>query len=84
MTTPLEVNDAQIAEWRHTGHPYKVIAAQIAEWALKQERGTPVPDNDYFAGDLRIMASKSTWTRAKALLADVALIYSNDGPYQVA
>ena len=34
MTTPLEVNDAQIAEWRHTGHPYKVIAAEIDRYAL--------------------------------------------------
>jgi hypothetical protein len=83
MTTPLEVNDAQIAEWRHTGHPYKVVAAQIAEWALKHDRGTALPGNDFFAGDLGIVASASTWKRAKAFLAAVGVLYSNDGPYLV-
>jgi hypothetical protein len=84
MTTPLEVNDAQIAEWRHTGHPYKIVAAEIAEWALKQDRGTALPGNDYFAGDLAIVASASTWTRAKTFLAAVGVLYSDDGLYQVA
>lgn len=84
MTTPLEVNDAQIAEWRGTNHPYKVVAAQIAEWVLKQPRGTELPGNDFFAGDLDIVASASTWKRAKALLAAIGVIYANDGPYLVA
>jgi hypothetical protein len=80
----VEVTDAQIAEWRNTGHPYKVIAAQIAEWALEQPRGTELPDNDHFAGDLAIVASAPTWKRAKAFLAAVGVLYVNDGPYLVA
>lgn len=74
MTTPVEVNDTQIAEWRGTNHPYKVIAAEIAEWALKQDRGTPLPGNDHFAGDLDIVASASTWKRAKPFLAAVGVL----------
>jgi hypothetical protein len=31
--TPVEVNDAQIADWRATNYPYKVVAAEIAAWA---------------------------------------------------
>jgi hypothetical protein len=83
MTTPVEVNDTQIAEWRHTGHPYKVVAAEIAEWAREQDRGTLVPGNDFFAGDLGIVASASTWNRAKTFLAAVGVLYTNDGPYLV-
>jgi hypothetical protein len=75
MTTPLEVNDTQIAEWRNTGHPYKVVAADIAEWALKQDRGTLMPGSDFFAGDLAIVASASTWKRAKTFLAAVVTRY---------
>jgi hypothetical protein len=83
MTTPVEVNDTQIAEWRHTGHPYKVVAAEIAKWAREQDRGTLVPGNDFFAGDLGIVASASTWNRAKTFLAAVGVLYTNDGPYLV-
>lgn len=78
--TPVEVNDTQIAEWRGTNPPYKVIAAAIAEWAIRQDRGTPVPGNDHFAGDLDIVASASTWKRAKTFLAAVGVLNSNDGP----
>jgi hypothetical protein len=80
----VEVNDTQIAEWRATRHPYKVIAAEIAEWALEQPHGTELPGNDHFAGDLPIVASATTWKRAKALLAAAGVLYTNDGPYQVA
>jgi hypothetical protein len=83
MTTPLEVNDTQIAEWRNTGHPYKVIAAAMAEWALTQERGTLLPDNGFFAGDLPIVASASVWKRSKAFLEAVGVLYRNEGPYLV-
>jgi hypothetical protein len=83
MTTPLEVNDAQIAQWRNTNHPYKVVAAQIAQWARGQDRGTELPGNDFFAGDLDIVASASTWKRAKTFLAAVGVLYTNDGPYLV-
>jgi hypothetical protein len=82
--TPLEVNDKQIAEWRGTGHPYKVIAAEIAEWALGQDRGTELPGNDFFAGDLDIVTSASTWKRAKVFLKAIGVLYTNDGPYLVA
>mgnify|MGYP001300224549 CR=1 FL=1 len=81
--TPTEINDTQLAEWRNTRHPYKVIAAQIAEWAIKQDRGTVLPENDFFAGDLGIVASAKTWRSAKTLLAAVGVLYRNDGPYQV-
>jgi hypothetical protein len=83
MTTPLEVNATQIAEWRNTGHPYKVIAAQIAAWALEQGRGTELPENGFFAGDVAIVASATTWNRAKKFLAAVGVLYQNDGPYLV-
>ena len=81
MTTPAEVNDAQITEWRNNGSPYQRIAAEIAEWALKQDRGTLVPDNDHFAGDLDFVASDKTWSRAKKFLAGIGVLYVNDGPY---
>jgi hypothetical protein len=84
MTTPVEVNDTQIAEWRHTGHPYKVVAAEIAKWAREQDRGTLVPGNDFFAGDLGIVASASTWKRVKVFLETAGVLYRGDGPYQVA
>ena len=83
MTTPVEVNDAQIAEWRHTGHPYKVIAAAMAEWARGQERGTLLPGNGFFAGDLDIVASASVWKRSRQFLAAVGVLYRNAGPYLV-
>jgi hypothetical protein len=48
-------------------------------------KGTPVPDNEYFAGNLPIVvASAATWKRARALLANTGVIYRNDGPYRVA
>jgi hypothetical protein len=81
--TPVEVSDAQIAEWRNTGHPYKVTAAAMAEWAREQERGTELPLNEHFAGDLPIVASASGWKRAKAFLEAVGVLYRNDGPYLV-
>jgi hypothetical protein len=81
--TPVEINDTQIAEWRATNHPYKVIAAEMAEWALTQERGTELPANDFFAGDLPIVASPSVWKRAKQFLKACGVLYRTDGPYLV-
>jgi hypothetical protein len=49
-----------------------------------QDRGTFLPGNEFFAGDIGIVASASTWKRAKVFLAAAGVIYSNDGPYQVA
>lgn len=79
----IEVNDTQVAEWRRTGHPYKVVAAEIAEWTLKQERGTVLPGDEFFAGDLPIVASTSTWKRAKTLLVTTGVIRATDRAYQV-
>jgi hypothetical protein len=83
MTTPAEVNNAQIAEWRATRYPYKRIAAAIAEWAITQERGTLLPGNEFFAGNLDFVASVGTWKNARAFLAATGVLYRNDGPYQV-
>lgn len=79
----VEVTSSQIAEWRGTRSPYKVVAAQIAEWALKQDRGTELPGNDFFAGDLDIVVSRSTWQRARTFLKTVGVL-QGDGPYRVA
>lgn len=56
----------------------------MAEWALRQDFGTVLPDNEFFAGDLDIAVSRSTWQRAKVFLKTVGVLYVNDGPYQVA
>ena len=75
--------DARIIEWRRTGHPYKRLASVIASWAREQERGTTLPGNDFFAGDLDFAASTSTWTRAKVFLRTVGVLRGN-GPFEVA
>jgi hypothetical protein len=84
MTLEVErVTDAQITAWRNSSHLYRLIAAEIATWALQQERGTYVPANDYFAGDLPIVASYKTWTRAKVFLRTMGVL-KGSGPYEVA
>ncbi len=84
MTLEVEqVTDAHVAQWRATGYPYKVIAAEIAKWALGQPRGAFLPDDDQFAGDLDFVASASTWKRAKVFLRTVGVL-EGDGPYKVA
>ena len=84
MTPRQQVSDAQLAEWKTSGHKYKIIAAAIAEWASKQDRGTVLPANESFAGNLPFTASAEPWKQAKILLARHGVIYRNDGPYQVA
>jgi hypothetical protein len=84
VTPRQEPDDTQIAEWKASGHPYKLIAAHIAEWAKGKEHGTLLPGNEEFAGNLPIVAGPGPWKRAKALLAEHGIIYRNDGPYQVA
>lgn len=81
--TPLEVSESQIAEWRGTGHKFKIIAAAMAEWALQQDRGAYLPDNEHFAGDLPFVASASVWKDAKRFLESIGVLHRNDGPYQV-
>jgi hypothetical protein len=80
------VTNQQLAEWRATGYTYKIIAALITEWARPQERGTQVPDDDYFSGQLDIITSASTFKRARAFLAAPAqgVLFTSDGPYMVA
>jgi hypothetical protein len=56
----------------------------MAEWALRQERGTAVPGNDHFSGDLPIVASGSTWKRAKTFLVTAGVLRLDGSAYQVA
>ena len=70
----------QVRSWRDTGHPYKLIAAAIAEWAADKERGTVLPDDQFF----RIEASASTYKRAKRFLVTQGVLETSDGPFQVA
>ena len=84
MTSGLEtVTDFQIAQWRATGRPYKVIAAEIAKWALEQPRGTLLPGNSQFAGDLDFVATVKTWRRAKVFLRTAGVL-EGDRPFTVA
>jgi len=80
MTTTQKVTDTQIREWKATGYPYKLIAAAIAEWAADQERGTVLPDDQFWG----VEASPSTFKRAKRLLVTQGVLESNDGPFYVA
>jgi len=69
----------QVGAWRATGHPYKLIAAAITEWAVGKERGTVLPDNKAF----RIDASATTYGRAKRFLVVQGVLNTNDGVFQV-
>ena len=80
----VEADARLIAEWRSSPHPYKVIAAAMAEWAVKHEAGVELPDDDNFAGNLPIVASDATWKRAKALLARNGVLALVDSRYVVA
>jgi hypothetical protein len=74
------VTAGEIARWRAAGRPYQVIAAAIAEWAARQEHGTPLPQNYYF----RLNASASTYTRAKQLLGERGVLEeADDGTFRV-
>ena len=61
-TTSAKVTDEQLREWEYTGHPYKLIAAEIATWAAAQERGTILPDNQVFGRKRGIDASARAGT----------------------
>jgi hypothetical protein len=84
MTQRVEITDAQLASWRVTGHAYKCIAALIVEWARGQERGTQVPENEFFAGKLDVVVSASPYRRAREWLEAHGVLYTNDGPHMVA
>jgi hypothetical protein len=85
MTAPAqpEARETLIKEWRATGYPYKVIAAEIAEWAAGRERGTVPPDDLYFEMRHGIEASASTYRRAKRFLVTQGVLV-NDGYLTVA
>lgn len=50
-------------------YPYKLLAAEMAEWADGKERGTVLPDNSVFGRDLDVVVGPSTYQRAKRFLA---------------
>ena len=78
--TGREAYPEQARSWRGSGHRYKLIAAVIADWAVDKERGTVLPDNEFFG----IEASGSTYRRAKAFLVSQGVLCTDDGPFQVA
>ena len=80
MTTSTRVTDTQLREWEYTNFPYKLIAAAITRWAASQERGTVLPDNEFFG----IEASPTTYKRAKKYLETHGVLEVNDGPFYVA
>jgi len=80
MTATTRPTAQQLTEWRATNYPYKMIAAAIAEWAANQERGTVLPDNEFF----RIEASPTTYKRAKKFLETHGVLAVGDGPFFVA
>lgn len=79
------VNDELLGTWRLSGHPYKVIAAEIATWAKTQERGTAVPPESFFEPKLDfVVTSAGPWIRAKRLLEQHGVLRQIGGPYEVA
>jgi hypothetical protein len=80
MTARMKISNTQLREWKATNYPYKLIAAVVAEWAASQERGSVLPDDEYF----RIEASPTTYQRAKKLLQTHGVIEVNGGPFYVA
>lgn len=43
-----------------------------------------LPDNEFFAGDLGIVTSESSWYRAKVFLRTLGVLCGNEGPFLVA
>jgi hypothetical protein len=82
MAAPGErrVTEDQIRAWKGSGHPYKLIAAAIAEWAAGQERGTVLPDDGFFG----IEASVSTYQRARTFLVAQGVLEAYGGARYVA
>jgi hypothetical protein len=72
---------AEIAAWRASGDPYKLIAAAMAEWAAMQRPGTPLLGDDSF----RVVdAHPSTFKRARTFLVTQGVLEAGDGPHVVA
>jgi hypothetical protein len=76
----MKATDDQVRAWRGTGYAYKLIAAAMAEWAADKERGTVLPDDDFFG----IAASPNTYKRARTFLVTQGVLEANDGPHYVA
>jgi hypothetical protein len=85
MTAPgVRPTPEQVRSWRYTGHPYKLIAAEIAEWAAGKERGTALPDDETFGRNLDVTVSRDTYRRARRFLVAQGVLDAGDGPCQVA
>jgi hypothetical protein len=80
----VNATDAQVTAWRGSGKAYEKIAAEIAEWARGQERGSVLPDNEVFGRKADAEASPSTYRRAKQFLVTHGVLETNDGPFYVA
>ena len=80
----MKATDAQVTSWRGSGKTYQRIAAEIAEWARAQERGSVLPDNEVFGRKADVEASPSTYKRAKQFLVAHGVLEANDGPFYVA
>jgi hypothetical protein len=80
----VSADGAQVASWRGSGKTYQKIAAEIAEWASAQERGSVLPDNQVFGRKAGVEASPSTYKRAKQFLVTHGVLEANDGPFYVA
>ena len=68
MTQRVQISAVQLRSWRATGYPYKVLAAEMAQWAAGKERGTVLPDDAEFGRDLDRVVSPRPFLRAKHLL----------------
>jgi hypothetical protein len=75
-----KATEDQIRAWKGSGHPYKLIAAAVAEWAAGKERGTVLPDDGFFG----IEASGRTYQRARVFLAAQGVLEASGGPHYVA
>jgi hypothetical protein len=80
----VNATDAQVTSWRGSGKAYQKIAAEIAEWARGQERGSVLPENEVFGHKADVEASPSTYKRAKQFLVTHGVLETNDGPFYVA
>ena len=80
----MNTTDAQVTSWRGSGKTYQKIAAEIAEWARGQERGSVLPENEVFGRKADVEASPSTFNRAMQFLVAQGVLETNDGPFYVA
>lgn len=79
----MNATDAQVTSWRGSGKTYQRIAAEIAEWARAQERGSVLPGNEVFGRKADVEASPSTYRRAKQFLVSHGVLEANDGSFYV-